>query len=250
MSTNRLNSLSASAPLQNIMQPAVFPVLSHSLPAFTTIPTYPGPDCQRQESTFFHHPHPSTPPETYYYPTFVPRAQQRIDPDESFAWWFHPRPRLSRWLIREMERQREMDRIAEPYLARLREISRQKKAEAEACALAGQERTNRAQEEQGKSWWDFLREDGKKAQKELKEVERQQRSEEKRQARKNAREERTRRKSRENAQPEGQEPEASVSPRRRSTGRAKPYSIPPPASRSPRRSYFMPGGFHDLISSP
>lgn len=143
-----------------------------------------------------------------------------------------------------------MDRIAEPYIARLREVSRQKKANADARALAGKERVNRTKEEPEKSLRGFLREDEKKAQRELKEVERQQRSEEKRQARKDAREERKRRRSAEKMSPEAQGTEVSISPRRKSSGRSKPYSIPRPATRSPRHSHVMPGGFDsdDLTS--
>ena len=143
-----------------------------------------------------------------------------------------------------------MDRIAEPYLAHLREVSRQRKVETEARALVGRQRAGRAEGEPEKSLGEFPREDGKKARKELKEVERQRRSEEKRQARKIAREKRRRRKSAENMPPEGRETDVSVSPRRKSSGRSKPYSIPHPATRSPRRSHVMPGGFDsdDLTS--
>jgi len=144
-----------------------------------------------------------------------------------------------------------MDQIAEPYLARLREVSRQKKAEVEAHAFAGQQKADRAKEERGKSLGDSSRETKKKkAQKELKEIGRQQRSEERRQARKDAREGRRRRKSAENVPPEGQEAWTSVPPRRKSSDRSKPYSVPHPATRSPRRSHVMPGGFDsdDLTS--
>ncbi|KAF9648468.1 hypothetical protein BDM02DRAFT_2264536 [Thelephora ganbajun] len=156
---------------------------------------------------------------------FVPQVQQRPELGNTFAWWFHPRTRLPNWRIREIERQREMDRIAEPYIARLREVSRQKKVESEARALAGKQKADR------------------KVQKELREIERQQRSEEKRQARKVSREKRRRRKSAENTPPEGHEPEVSISPRRKSAGRSRPYDIPHPATRSARRSHVMPGGF-------
>ena len=143
-----------------------------------------------------------------------------------------------------------MDRIAEPYLAHLREVSRQKKVKTEARALVGRQRADRAEDEPEKSLGEFSREGSKKAQKELKEIERQQRSEEKRQARKDAREKRRRRKSAENMPPEGRETDVSVSPRRKSSGRSKPYSIPHPATRSPRRSHVMPGGFDsdDMMS--
>ena len=144
-----------------------------------------------------------------------------------------------------------MDQIAEPYLARLREVSRQKKVETEAYAFAGKQRAGRAKEERDKSLRDSPREtEKKKAQKELKEIERQQRSEERRQARKDAREGRRRRKSAENVPPEGQEAWTSVSPRRKSSDRSKPYNIPHLATRSPRRSHVMPGGFDsdDLAS--
>lgn len=176
----------------------------------------------------------------------VPQAQQRPFPGSSFIWQYRPCPPVPRWRIRENERQREMDRIAEPYLLRLQEISRQK---AEARALAGEKKTDNANE-QGKSWWKFLRQDEKKVQKELKEAERQQRSEEKRQTRKDSLEKRRRRKSNENTQPEDLEAEGSVSPRRKRTSRSKPYSIPHPVTRSPRRSHTMPGGFDsdDLTS--
>ena len=144
-----------------------------------------------------------------------------------------------------------MDQIAEPYLARLREVSRQKKADAVARASAGQQKVDRAKEEQDKPLRDSSRRtEKKKAQKELKEVERQKRSEDRRQARKDAGERRRRRKSAENIPPEGQEVGVSVPPRRRSTDRSKPYSIPHPATRSPRRLHVMPGGFdsNDLTS--
>jgi hypothetical protein len=143
-----------------------------------------------------------------------------------------------------------MDQIAEPYIAHLREVSRQKKVEAEARALARQQKVDRAKEEQEKALRDFLRENEKKVQKELKEIERQQRSEAKRQTRRDAREKRRRRRSTENTPPEGKEAEVPVSPHRKSSGRPKPYSIPHPATRSPRRSHAMPGGFDsdDLTS--
>lgn len=180
--------------------------------------------------------------EAYCRPMFAPQAQRRPEFEDIFA-RFHRRTRLSSWRVREIERQREMDLIAEPYLARLREVSLRKKAEAEARALAGKKKTERDDEERGKSWWDFLREDEKKVRKELTAAERQQRSEERRQTRKNSREKRRHSSSGENALPEGQERGVSVSPRRKSTGRSKPYSIPHPSTRSPRRSHTMPGGF-------
>jgi hypothetical protein len=129
-----------------------------------------------------------------------------------------------------------MDKIAAPYIARLEEVYRREKAEAEARALADKQRLSRADEERGKSWWGFLRRNRK-------EVERQQRSEERRQTRGKSLEMRRRGKYGENAPPEGLEQEVSVSPRRRSSGRSKPYSIPHPATRSSRRSHVMPGGF-------
>ena len=144
-----------------------------------------------------------------------------------------------------------MDQIAEPYLARLREVSRQKKANAEARAFTGRQKADRAKEEQDNRLRNSSRgTEKKKAQKVLKEVERQQRCEERRQARKDAREGRRRRKSAENVPPEGQEAGISVPPRRRSSDRSKPYTIPHPTTRSPRRSHVMPGGFDsdDLTS--
>jgi hypothetical protein len=225
------------------MQPADLPVLAQSFPAFTPISAYPCLNPQREEPEWLHPSPPSAPAKSSYRrPTFVPQAQQRPGLEDSFAWWFHPCPRVPSWRIRELERQREMDRIAEPYITRLREVSRQK-VEAEARALAGQQKADRTKEEQEKALRVSLRENEKKAQKELKEFERQQRSEAKRQARRDFREERRRRKSTENTPPEDQEVGVSVSPRRKSSGRPKPYSIPHPARRSPRRSHTMPGGF-------
>ena len=143
-----------------------------------------------------------------------------------------------------------MDRIAEPYLIRLREVSLRKKAEAEARALAEKQKADRVSEERGRSWWDFWREDEKKALKELTEVERQQRSEERRQRRKDPREKGIRSESDENAPPKVLGQGAPVSSRRKSTGRSKPYSIPHPATRSPRRSHIMPGGFEPEDLTP
>jgi len=233
------------------MQPAVLPALAQSLPTFTPTPAYHGLNPQREEPNRFQPPPPSAPAEAYYCrPMFVPQVQQRPGREDSFAWWFHPRTRPPSWRTREIERQREMDRVAEPYLARLREVSRQKKAETEAHALAGQQKADRAKEERDKPLRDSLRGNEKKAQKELKEVEHQQRSEERRQARKDAREGRKRRRSAENVPPGGQETEVSVPPRRKSSGRSSPYNIPHPATRSPRRSHVVPGGFDsdDLTS--
>lgn len=230
--------------MQDTVQPAVFPIVTQLLP------TYPFPNPQREEPNWFQPPPASAPAETYRCPMFVPEAQQRPELEDSFAWWFHPRTRLPSWRIREIERQREMDRIAEPYIARLQEVSRQKKVETEARALAGRQKTDRAKEEQDKPLRGSSRENEKKVRKELREIERQQRSETKRQTRKDAREGRRCRRSTENTPPEGQETEVSVSPRRKSSGRPKPYSIPHPATRSPRRSHIMPGGFDsdDLTS--
>lgn len=221
------------------MRPVVLPVLAQTLPAFATSSR---PDLQRRESNVFCKQLPQpTLAETRCRPMSTPQAQQPPQLGSSFVWRYRPCPRVPRWRIRENERQKEMDRIAEPYLLRLQEISRQKN-EAEARALAGQQKTGKAKE-QGKSWWDFLREDEKKVQKELKAVERQQRSEEKRQTRKDSREKRRRRKSDENTQPEGLEQEGFISPGRKRTSRSKPYNIPHPVTRSPRRSHIMPGGF-------
>ena len=139
-----------------------------------------------------------------------------------------------------------MDQIAEPYIARLREVSRRKKDEADARALAGQQKADRANEEQDKSLRGSLRENENEAQKGLREIERQQRSETRRQTRKDANGGRRRRKSAENTPPESQGVGLSVSPRPKSSGRSKPYSIPRPATRSPGRSerlHVMPGGF-------
>ena len=226
------------------MQPTVLSTLAQSLPPFTTVP---GLNPQQKEQKWLH-PHPA-PAETHRRPAFVPQVQPRPEFEDTLTWWFRSRPSLpSSWRVREIERQREMDRIAEPYIARLQEVSRQKKVDAEACALAGQQRKERAEEGSGNPSRYFLEEDKKKAQKELKEIERQQRSEEKRQARKGAREERRRRKSAENTSGSPGVRETEV--RRKSPSRSKPYSIPHPAIRSPRRSHVMPGGFDsdDLAS--
>lgn len=220
------------------MEPVVLHTLAQSLPAF------PGPNLRQERPSWLHPLPPFSLAETSYRrPMFVPRVQQLPELEGSFARWFQPRAHLPRWRIHEIERQREMDRIAEPYIARLREVSHQKKIEAKVRALDGRQKTNRADEGQHKSLKDMLREDEKKVQKELKEVERQQWSEEKRQARKNAREERRRKKSAENLPSEGQEPAVSVSPLRKRSDRPKPYIIPHPTTRSPRRSHVMPGGF-------
>ena len=224
------------------MQPTTLPVLAQSLPAFTTVPTSCDLGPQQQEQNWFH-PSPALAQTSYPRPTFASQVQPRPELGNIFAWWFYPQQRPSSWRIREIERQREMDRIAEPYITRLQEVSRQKKVDAEARALTGQQRAGQAKKgSEGPSGY-LLVEDEKRARKELKEIERQQRSEEKRQARR-------RRKSTEHTFPEVQETEASVSPRRRSSGRSKPYSIPHPATRSPRRSHLMPGGFDsdDLTS--
>ena len=233
------------------MQPAVLPVLAQSLPTINPHPTYPGLSSQPEEPYWALPPPPSAPAEaSYRRPMFVPQVQQRPGPEEDFAWWLQPLARLPNWRVRELERQREMDLIAEPYLARLREVSRQKKAKGDARALAGEQKVNRAKEERSEPLKDSLREKEKKARKELKEAERQQRSEERRQTRKDAREDRRRRRSAENVPPEGQETRVSASPRRKSSGRSKPYSIPNPATRSPRRSHVMPGGFDvDTLTS-
>lgn len=238
-STRLLLSLSASAPVQDTLQPVAFPVLSQSLPAFATGPCLI-PE-RREPSALYNHPPFPALPETYHPPMFVPQARRRPEVEDSLLWQYHLRTRIPRWRIREIERQREMDRIAEPYLARLREVSDQKKVEAVARALAGRQKADQIKEEQGRSWWAFLGEDEK-----VKEVERQQRSD-KKQTMKGAPEKRRRRKSDEDAPPVGQEP---VSPRRKRMGRPKPYTIPHPAARSPRRSHVMPGGFDsdDLTS--
>jgi hypothetical protein len=213
--TEPLSSLSASAPVQDTVQPVAFPVLSQSLPILTTNPR---PNLKRQDTSASYNP-PAL-PMTYHWQTFVPQAQRGPQFEDSLLLGYRPHTRLSRWRIREIERQKEMDRIAAPYLARLQEVSRRKKVEAEARALAGQQKAARAKEEQAWSWWDFLREGEK-----MKEVEHQQPSE-KNQTRKN------------------------VSPRRKRLGRSKPYTIPHPATRSPRRAHAMPGGFDsdDLMS--
>ena len=227
------------------MQPAVLPVLAQSLPSFTTIPAYSSLNPQRREQTWIHPPPVLV--ETYHRPMFVPQVQPRPEFGDTFAWWFHPRARLPSWRVREIERQREMDRIAEPYITRLREVSRQRKVDAEARALAGQQRTDRA-EESGNHLRYFFGEGEKKAQKKLKEIDCQQRSEEKRQARKDGREKRRRRKFAENTSDSPGVRGTEV--RRKSSGRSKPYSIPHPATRSPRRLHVMPGGFDsdDLTS--
>ena len=215
------------------MDPAVFPILAQS---FSTFPTSPRPNSpQREPNTFNRYPAPPL-AETYHFPGF---AQKQPELEDIFPHIFRRPVRLSSWRIREIERQREMDRIAEPYLARLREVSRQKKAQAEARALAGKQKEDQANGDRRKSRRGSLREDEKKAMKELTEVKRQQRSEERRQLRKNTREKRRHSKSGENPSPEGLE----RSSRRQSPGRSKPYSIPHPETRSPRRSCFMPGGF-------
>jgi len=151
--------------------------------------------------------------------TLVPQPQQRSELDDILARQSRPSTRLPSWRIREIERQREMDQIAEPYLARLREISLQKKAEAETRALTGKEKMDQTDEEQERSWWDFLRREEKKALKDLTEIERQQRSEDRREARRDG--------------------------KRSNPGENAPSDsrIPHPATRSPRRSNTMPGGF-------
>jgi len=235
--------------VQNTVQPAILPILAQSFPAFT--PTFANPGPQREAPNWSYFP-PSAPIETSTSrPMFVPQVQQRPELENSFAWWFHPRTRLSSWRIREIERQREMDLIAEPYIARLREVSRRKKVEAEARALAGQQKVDRPKKEQEKSWvGNPSTGDEKKLRRELKDIERQQRSGEKRQARKDARERRRRRKSAENTPLEGKEADVPVPPRRKSSGRPKPYSIPHPTTRSPRRLHVMPGGFDSDVQTP
>jgi hypothetical protein len=218
-------------------------VLAQSLPSSTAIPARSGLNPRQREQSW---PHP--PPalaEAYCRPTFVPQAQPRPELEKPFAWWLHPLPR---WRAREIERQEEMDRIAEPYIARLREVSRQKKVDAEARALAGQQTKDRAEDSGSPIRYSFG-ENEKKAQKELKEVERQQRIEEKRQARKDAREERRRRRSAEKNTPDSPRVRGKEAGRK-SSGRSKPYSIPHPATRSPRRLHVMPGEFgsDDLTS--
>jgi len=143
-----------------------------------------------------------------------------------------------------------MDRIAEPYVTRLREVSRQKKVDAEARAFAEQQRADQAEDEPESSLRHSSREDEKKARKELKKIERQQRSEEKRQARKDAREERRRRKAAEDTSDLRGVQETEGRRKSKRSGRSKPYSIPPPETRSPRRMHAMPGGFDsdDLTS--
>jgi hypothetical protein len=140
--------------------------------------------------------------------------------------WFQPRPCVSSWRIREMERQREMDRIAEPYMARLREVSHRKKAGAEARALSGKQRTDRTKGEPENPGGRLRRED--KAQGGLKEM-----------TRKDGHEARRRRWSADDASRGVQETEGR---RKSSSHRPKPYTIPHPAARSPRRSRAMPGG--------
>ena len=139
-----------------------------------------------------------------------------------------------------------MDQIAERYITRLREVSRQKKVDAETRALPKQQGTDRVEESGNPSRY-FLEED-EKAQKELKKVECRQRSKEKKQARKNAREERRCKKYAENTSDSLRVRGTEV--RRKSSGRSKPYSIPHPATRSPRRLHTMPGGLDsdDLTS--
>ena len=225
------------------MQPDALHVPAQPLPAFVPILSYPGLNPQQEEPTWIQPPSlPAFAEVPCRRPMFVPQAQQPLEFEDALAWWFGPPPRIPSWRIREIERQREMDRIAEPYIARLREVSRQKKAKAEARALDGQQKTDRAKEKQDMPPRDSLKGDEKKVEKVLREIERQQRSETKRQARKDAHEGRRRRNSTENTPPEGQEAKVTVSPRRKSSGRSKPYSIPHPATRSPRRSHSMPGG--------
>ena len=240
------------------MQPAVLPFLTQSLPNFAPVPTYNDTNSQRGEVNWTQLPPPSTPTEnSHYRPIFAPQVRQRPGFEEDFAWWLraYNRPSSNRpysWRVEETERQREMYQAVEPHIARLREVSRQKRVMAEARVFAGQQKAKLAKEEGGKPFRDSSRGDEKKkAQKQLKEIERQERSEARRQARKDSRDERRRRDSTGNTQPEGQEVEVPVSPRRKSPRRSKPYSIPHPATRSPRRSPVMPGGFDldDLTSA-
>ena len=209
-----MSSLSGSAPVQNIMH----------LPPTQSFPTLA---------------------EAYPRPMFIPvfSIRQRSGVEHIFGPGSHHHTHLSSWRLREIERQREMDRIAEPYLAHLREVSRRKKAEAEACALAGKQKTDRAREKRRGSWWSFLRKDERKRVKGLTDVERQQRSEERRQTGKTSRQKRGSYKSGKIALPQDLGLEVSVSPRRKNKSRSKPYSVPKPATRSPRRSHAMPGGF-------
>jgi len=143
-----------------------------------------------------------------------------------------------------------MDQVAEPYITRLREVSRQKKVDAEAGALAEQQKTDQAEDESETSLRHPSREDEKKARKELKKIERQQRSEERRQARKSAREERRRRRAAEDTSDSRGVRETEGRRKSKRLGRSKPYNIPSPATRSPRRMHAMPGGFDsdDLTS--
>lgn len=215
------------------MHPVTLPALAQSFP------TYPYQNPQRQVPNT-----PSEPPSLariYGFPMSAPEVQGRPAQYEVLTRWPHP-PRLSSWRLRQRERQMEMDKIAAPYLARLREVALRKKVEAEARALAGDQKADRASEEGVKSWWDFFWGD-RKVQKEHTKAERQQRSEERRQTRNDFLRRKRRSKSGENTPPEGLKQEVPASPRRKSAGRPKPYSIPQPEARSPRRSHIMPGGF-------
>ena len=231
-------SLSLSAPVENTIRPVVPPVLAQS---FLTFTAGPGPNRRVRGPSTLGKPPPAL-AEPYHRPIFVPQAQQRSEIEDILARWPQRCKRLPSWRIREIERQREMDKIAEPYLVRLREVSHQKKVEAEARAFAGKRKTYEVNNEPRKSWWDFSREDEQKIKKELTEVKRQQRSEERRQTRKNSREKMGRSNSNKNAPPEDLEQEVSVSPRRKSAYRSNPYSVPHPTTRTPRRSHIMPGG--------
>ena len=225
--------------MQNATRLVTLPALAQS---FTTIPYQ---NSQQQVRNTFNN--PPTLAAIYGLPVCVPQARRRPDHDGTST----GRPNLQRlspprpfgWRIREIERQQEMDRIAVPYFARLREVSRQKKSEAEARALVGNQKADRASGEQGESWWHFFWAD-KKVQKERTKAERQQRSEERRQTRNRSLDKNRRNKSGESTQPEGLEQEAPASPRRKNAGRSKPYSVPHAATRSHRLSQIMPGGFN------
>ena len=213
------------------MEPVALPALAHTLPA---APTSSGPCPRRQEQNWLRV--PSALAEDSYHTTFVPQIQPRQRLENPPLWWFQPCPRVPRWRIREIERQKEMDRIAEPYITRLREISHQKKADAEARALSGRQRIDKEKSEKPLS---HLRGEDKAVRGGVKEVGLQQRPEEKKQARKDAHEARRRRRSADDAPREVQETEGR---RKSSFHRPKPYTIPHPATRSPRRLHAMPGG--------
>lgn len=206
------------------MEPVVLPALAHTLPA---IPTSPDPYPQQQEQNWVHVPPALA--EASHRASFVPQIQPRQELENSLIWWFQPRPRVSRWRIREMERQKEMDRIAEPYITRLREVSRQRKTDSEARALSGQQRVYRTKEESEDPLGHLFGKEGKKARKGLKEIELGKDTHEARRCRRSA----------DGVSREVQETEGR---RKSSYHRPKPYTIPHPATRSPRRLHAMPGG--------